>query len=353
LSTKPVRELKEDLMARDWTVTLRIDTSAWSANREYPVTNIIPTGTGHAWLTVTAPNGSRVDIGYYPGDNGLVGPGQLFIGNGQHDGDNIAHQPHQDAAYTYRITADQASRILAGAGQLQANPGQYNLLTHNCLTVARDLMVQGGLAMPPLETGATGLGSWATWKAGTEVNAPPINGPAGYNSVLKSTTEGRAARELYEKSSELSGAKVDGDLTTLIHHAEAQAAYEGLVQPDPRQSSTYLGEVDSPTFLTGGGTADPQADPRQSSTYLGEVDSPTFLTGGGTADPQMSTVNAAGPSANPGMSVEHHVSDWGGMSHNDVGTSHNYPSVSADGGSCGGMPHTDPEMPSDPSAGHH
>jgi hypothetical protein len=62
-------------MARDWTVTLRIDTSAWSANREYPVLNMA--AMGHAWLTVTAPNGERVDVGYYPRDGGLAGVGQL------------------------------------------------------------------------------------------------------------------------------------------------------------------------------------------------------------------------------------------------------------------------------------
>ena len=88
-------------MSRDWTVTLRIDTSAWSANREYPVMNVA--AMGHAWLTVTAPNGERVDIGYYPRDGGVAGVGQLHTGDGM-------HQRTQDAAYTYHITADQASR---------------------------------------------------------------------------------------------------------------------------------------------------------------------------------------------------------------------------------------------------
>src|ERR1700675_3945773 len=114
-------------MSHEWSVTLRIDTSPLSAGREYPMTNPFP--TGHAWLTVAAPNGDRVDMGYYPDHTSTLAPGSLHIGD-------IGHQPTQDAAYTYAITPDQALRILDAAGRLQAAPGEYNVVNHNCLTVA-------------------------------------------------------------------------------------------------------------------------------------------------------------------------------------------------------------------------
>src|SRR5213593_4087577 len=113
-------------MHKNWTVTLRIDTSNWSANREYPATNILPGGTGHAWLTVTSPNGARVDLGYYPVKTALIAPGQLRAD------DAVRHQHNQDAAYTYKIDADQASRMLTAAESIRAHPGEYNFLNHNC-----------------------------------------------------------------------------------------------------------------------------------------------------------------------------------------------------------------------------
>jgi hypothetical protein len=293
-------------MAGDWTVTLRIDTSAWSANREYPVMNVLPFGggMGHAWLTIAAPNGDRVDIGYYPLHGGVAGVGELRTVD-------ISHQPHQDAAYTYHVTAEHAARMLAGAEKIQAEPGWYNGVSHNCLTVARELMVLGGVPMPPIMP-ERGLNSVTAWKTGSPVEpgTPRVHDPANYNLILRSTPEGQAARGLYQKSSELSAAPKTNDLPGLTHQAQAQAAYETHLQPE---HSTYLGEVDSPQFLAG--------DPQQSvvdhggATYLGEVDSPNFLAGG---DPHMSTVDTAGFDAHPGMSVD---TDQTGGFHPDPGLS--------------------------------
>lgn len=312
-------------MTRDWTVTLRIDTSAGSANREYPMTNVF--AMGHAWLTVTAPNGSRADFGYYPRNGGVTGVGELRV----HD---VQHQAHQDAAYTYHITADQASRILSAAERVQANPGWYDGLKHNCLTVARDLMVQGGLSMPRI-VADDGLNN--AWKSGTPA---VIHDPANYNGILRSTPEGRAARAEYEKSSELSGTRSQGDLHIMTHQAQAQASYESHVQPAPDELPTDLGDVDSPGFLNHpNGSAD-VADPQISTVDDSGTYADPGLSYGGTwhADPAQL--------ANPGLSADHQVPDWVGMAHGDLGQAQPH-------GDPGWMPHTDPGSPFDPGTHHH
>ncbi|MGH3735819.1 MAG: hypothetical protein ACRDT6_09395 [Micromonosporaceae bacterium] len=220
-----------------WTVTLRFDTSGWSANREYPMTNVLPFGgTGHAWLTVAAPDGKRVDLGYYPMGNPVSSRGDLRAGDGVEKTGDVKHQPHQDAAYTYPISAGQAAKILSTAEQLQANPGTYNFYNHNCVTVARDLMVAGGVPMPPVERGADP--SVPVWKTPYELPAAGLHDPAEYNTALKSTPVGQEARARYEKSSELSGWKTSGSLADLSRQARGQAAQEGGKAGQPAGAPT-------------------------------------------------------------------------------------------------------------------
>lgn len=331
-------------MTRDWTVTLRIDTSAWSANREYPMMNVF--GMGHAWITVTAPNGNRTDFGYYPKNGGVAGVGELRM----HD---VEHQPHQDAAYTYHVTADQASRILSAAERVQANPGWYDGLKHNCLTVARDLMVQGGLPMPRIVSD-DGLNN--AWKSGTPA---VIHDPANYNAILRSTSEGKAARAEYEKSSELSGMKSDTDLHIMTHQAQAQALYETHAQLSPDESPTYPAEVGSPDSLTHATASADAAHPQLSIVDSTGMDADPGLSfdaglmgwnGAPHADPGISYGGTwhADPaqSVNPGLSADHHVPDWVGMSHGDVGPAQPH-------GDAGWMPHTDPGVHFDPGNNHH
>jgi hypothetical protein len=92
-------------------------------------------------------------------------------------------------------------------------------------------MVQGGVPMPPIVPGG-GLNSAAAWKTGSLVDAgsPRIHDPASYNTILKSTVDGQAARGRYQKSSELSATPSTGDLPGLTQHAQEQAGYE---TPDP------------------------------------------------------------------------------------------------------------------------
>jgi hypothetical protein len=220
----------------------------WSANREYLVSN--PAAVGHAWLTVAAPNGDRVDIGYYPVHTSTLAPGSLHVGD-------TTHQTTQDAAYTYRITPEQAARILDAATHVRAEPNEYNVFNHNCLTVAHELLAAGGLPVPGLDRIGSGTASATAWKTGEPV--PPLHDPAGYNGLLRSTPEGQAARALYEHSSELSGMRT-GSLDGLRQEAHDAAHDDQAAQNLHHPTSTYLGEIDDPHFL----------DPQQSIPDSGD-----------------------------------------------------------------------------------
>jgi hypothetical protein len=242
----------------EWTVTLRIDTSAWSADREYPLTNPMPGGWGHAWVTVADGEGHTIDIGYYPTDNAVLTPGALQVGD-------ISHRATQDAAYTYPVSAGQAAQLLRQAAEIREHPGEYRVWDHNCLTVARDLIKSAGVSLPPITDGPV-VGSVTAWKTGVPVDAS-WHDPAAYSHLLNASTEGHAARQLYDTTgSALSGgsALFTSELAPMLVEAEAQAA---------QASSTYIGEADDPGFVRG------TTAPADTGTYVGEADDPGFVRG--------------------------------------------------------------------------
>src|SRR5690349_21154940 len=118
-------------MDSQWTATLRIDSLSYD-------------NWGHAWLTIAGPSGHRVDVGYYPIGNMINSPGRLLM-------QDTFHQVTQDTAYTFHISAGQAAKLLDAAEQIQAHPGTYRVAEHNCLSVARDLLVHAGVNMPPID----------------------------------------------------------------------------------------------------------------------------------------------------------------------------------------------------------
>jgi hypothetical protein len=270
-------------VAKDWTVTLRIDTSAASRGVEHRVMDVWH--MGHAWLSVTAPNGVRVDLGYYPRDGGIAGPGELRFGD-------ITHLPTQDAAYSYHVSAAQAASMLEHAKQISANPGHYDGLNHNCLSVARELMVGAGLTMPPIDPPMPG--GWSAWKANRSPEPWQIHDPAGYNTTLHATADGRSARDLYERSEDANAGAANVDVNTMLSHAQAQATQE--------TGSTWLGDIDSPDPLH----ADPNMSAIMSSEHAMSVDPDTLGWGGS------SHLNPDLP-ANPGLSS--------GVTHQDPGMS--------------------------------
>ncbi len=281
----------------DWSITLRIDTSFASANRSYPVMD--PFHMGHAWITVAAPNGERVDFGYYPRNGGLAGPGELRTGD-------TTHQPRQDAAYTYHITPDQAAHVLAAAQHVQSDPGYYNGLTHNCLTVARDLMGVAGIAMPGVASDPLhiliGVGAAAVLDlplvGAAGIAIAIAHDPAGFNTVLRSTPEGRAAEMLYNRSSELAGMRSTGDLHTMADHATQEALHSIGSEPH----AELLHPAEDASAQAGASHA---PDPQMS------VDPGPLDWGGSSHVPDPA-----------GMSVDPSSSEWGAMSHaTDAGMS--------------------------------
>jgi hypothetical protein len=214
-------------MAQGWSVTLRLDSESHSRNVALPVTN--PLGIGHAWITLTAPDGRHVEFGYYPRETTLS-TGFGFHATGELRVRDESHLAFQDAAFTFPLTAAQAARILETAKEIQREPGTYEALTHNCLTVAHYILTSAHVPLPdlygPLQQVAGGVASGLLGAAGLAFGGPlRMDDPAGFIWMLRLSEAGREAEQRHQQE----GPRGDHGLPTFDTFREAVAS--GLPGP--------------------------------------------------------------------------------------------------------------------------
>lgn len=214
---------------------------------------------GHAWLSVVDPRGHRVDVGYYPLGFMARCPGELKVGDNR-------HQATQDAAYTFRIGADQAASLLNRAEEIRRSPGEYTLFEHNCMDVAHELLVVAGIELPNLPT-RDGMASRTAWVTGQYTDRA-ISDPATFNTALQQTTLGREARAEYSNSHELHAVQKADALQELREEAQHEV--------DDAQGSTYI-DLDYPEPLPS--RVIELADPPPLTDSVIELDEPPPIQG--------------------------------------------------------------------------
>jgi len=112
-------------------------------------------GGGHASITVSDPssNSGYTQYSYDPTEGGYDDPLATINAPGQM---NVFHNVDPGGANSLDLhtTPAQDAALRASGNAVHANPGNYNPATHNCATVARNMLGDAGINTPwsPVET---------------------------------------------------------------------------------------------------------------------------------------------------------------------------------------------------------
>ena len=104
---------------------------------------------GHAWIRLLDPEGSYNSWGYWPDIAGghAVNPMQPWKSvPGKVRSPDDSHSP--TAMHTYEVDHAAAERVQKAAAHKMASPGQYNLLTYNCVDFAAEMAHAAGVSAP-------------------------------------------------------------------------------------------------------------------------------------------------------------------------------------------------------------
>lgn len=193
--------------ADSWTLTVHTDNSsvaAYGRNTGFGVNPTTwPVTIGHTWVTIQAPNGEKIDRGFYPEHDGQI-LDRGVVHRGLDDLHDQAHVQSEDRTFTFRISPTQAEDGLRKIQDIESRPGNYDGLGNNCATFVQDVSHAAGLshvnATSYVATGALNASSGST-TPGLPASVGPGTHLTGYDpatleSSLHNSPEGRAAEQL-------------------------------------------------------------------------------------------------------------------------------------------------------------